>query len=274
MKSRYKGFGESSSACSLSVVFMAALSCFSATTNALEFQCDAPGDTRFIRVEIPAVEPDRLCEVSVTYQQTGVRDVKWFARNDTLFCSARAYELRDKYVDKWNFNCAAAKDRDGIDLLSEAQRRILDQRLKNLIALGKQSTPTFSITGVKAVASNPLNNEPAKIALQFFTEIGDFTEIIDDRTSEWNITTIIENMATQIESDQPVTSALVHSISNEGTMEIHTNVAADSPSTDCFGSQTLTPVGSNGLVMARTPHRYICEQSSAATTLTPETQTQ
>ena len=242
---------------------VAIAACFSASIHAVEFVCEVPNDTRYIRVDIPAVDtPEskgRLCEVSVTYQQSGVRDVKWHARNDTFFCSARAYELRDKYVNLWDYDCVTSPDRDGIDLLSESQRLILDRRLKALITLGEQSTPTFTIKSIKAVASNPLDGEPAKIAFQFFTDTGDFTEVIDDRSDDWNIITIIEDLRLQIDSDATVTSALVHAISDEGAVEVRTNVSGNIENTECFGSQTLIPIGSNGAVRASSPHSYVCE---------------
>lgn len=245
---------------------------------ALEFECKVPNDTRYLRVDIPGQE--HLCEVSVTYLQSGAREVKWHASNDTLFCSARAYELRDKYEELWDYTCTTWPDRDGIDNLSPSQRLILDQRLKALINEGLQATPSFTITAIKAVASNPLDNEPGKVAFQFFTEDSDFTEIIDDQSDVWRVDTTINNMTAQIISDLPVSTAVIHSISAEGTLEVLTQLV-DLQNADCFGAQILTPVGSNGIVRARTPHRFVCNTGdssaqplSEATTLESETTTQ
>ncbi|MFK7861693.1 MAG: hypothetical protein AB8B64_22955 [Granulosicoccus sp.] len=251
----------------------------SPAVSAIEFQCEAPGDIRYLRVDIPGEE--YLCEVSVTYQESGVREVKWYARNDTLFCSARAYELRDKYQDLWNYTCTTQPDRDGIDTLSATQRAILDQRLKLMIEKGRESTPAASVTGIKAVASTPLNNESGKVAFQFFTDDGaDVTEIIDDKGDTWDITTSIDNMSAQVVSEVPVSAAVIHSISAEGTLEVHTQLT-DEQNLECFGTQDLTPTGSTGTVKARTPHRFICNTSdtiiesiSEAALLDSETQTQ
>lgn len=250
----------------------------SPTAVALEFQCEVPNDTRYLRVDIPGEE--HLCEVSVTYLQSGARQVMWHARNDTLFCSARAYELRDKYEDLWDYTCTTMPDRDGIDELSPSQRAILDQRLKLLLESGRQAIPPYTINAVKAVASNPLDNEPSKMAFQYFTEDDDFTEIIDDQSNVWRVNTTISDMAAQIISEQPVSTAMVHSISAEGSLEIHTQLV-DSQNTACFGTQVLTPMGSSGIVRARTPHRFVCntgnaiaEPLSEATPLESETKTQ
>jgi len=228
----------------------------SPTVAALEFQCEVPDDTRFLRVDIPGVE--HLCEVSVTYQESGAREVMWYARNDSMFCSVRAYELRDKYQDLWNYDCTTWPDRDGINMLSPSQRLILDRRLKSLLQLGSQSSPKFTIKAVKAVASTQLDKEPGKIAFQFFTENTNFTEIIDDQSTEWRLTTTIHNMATQVVSDLPVSVAVVHSINDKGDLEVHTQLV-DQQQADCAGKQVLTPVGSNGIVKARTPHRFVCK---------------
>lgn len=239
-----------------SIWFFCGIAYFSTPVMALEFECEIPNDTRYLKVEIPGEE--HLCEVSVTYAQSGVREVKWYAQNDTLFCSARAYELRKKYEQAWNYTCTTWPDRDGIDKLSQSQRQILDQRLKSLMSVGQESTPAYRITGVKAVASTPLDNESGKLALQFFTDLGDFTEIVDDDSSAWTVLTTIDDMAAQVLSDVPVSSALVHSINDAGTLEVHTRLT-DADSSECFGTQILTPVGSSGVVKARTPHRFICQ---------------
>lgn len=241
---------------------------------ALEFQCEIPNDTRYLRVEIPGEE--HLCEVSVTYKESGVREVKWYARNDTLFCSAQAYNLRDKYEDAWNYTCTTWPDRDGIDKLSPSQRLILDQRLKALIARGEQATPAYRITGIRATASTLLDNQPGKLALQFFTDKGDFTEIIDDQSESWKVSTTINAMASQIEDEQAIESALVHAVSEDGTLEIHTRLEGEN-NANCYGTQTLTPVDGTGVLQARTPHRFVCDDRSAmnkATSAESETITQ
>lgn len=234
----------------------------SGVSSALEFQCEIPNDTRYLRVEIPGRE--YLCEVSVTYEESGIREVKWYARHDTLFCSAQAYNLRDKYTDMWGYTCTTWPDRDGVDKLSPSQRAILDQRLKTLIAQGKQATPAYTITGVRATASALLDKTPGKMALQFFTDYGDFTEIIDDESDSWTIVTTIESMASQIDDDIVVDSALVHSVTDDGSLEVHTRLVGTN-NANCYGTQTLTPAGDNGALTARTPHRYICNEETTAT---------
>ncbi len=239
------------------LVWGAALS--PSAVQALEFQCEIPDDTRYLKVEIPGEE--HLCEVSVTYAQTGVREVKWYAQNDTMFCSARAYELRNKYQDAWNYTCTTWPDRDGIDKLSQSQRRVLDQRLKTVIAQGQTSTPAYSVSSVKAVASTPLDNQAGKLAFQYFTDQGDFTEIVENDNNDWTVLTTIDDLVTHVVSDVPISSALVHAIDEMGTLEVHTRLT-DADNARCFGSQVLTPMGSSGVVRSRTPHRFICQSSN------------
>lgn len=121
------------------LILLASTFIYQSSAQALEFQCEAAEDVRFLKVNIPGQE--HLCEVSVTHERNNLREVQWHARNDTLFCSAKAYELRDNYENLWGYNCTAWPDRDGIDPLSPRQRLILDQRLKAPIAEGKNSAP-------------------------------------------------------------------------------------------------------------------------------------
>ena len=223
---------------------------------ALEFQCEIPNDIRHIRVDMPGEE--YLCEVSVTYKESGVREVKWYAQNDSMFCSAKAYDLRDKYEELWDYTCTDWPDRDGIDKLSPAQRLILDQRLKVHIAKGLESTPQYSIKAIRAVASTPLDNQPGKLALQFFTDDGDFTEIINDQNDNWNVDTTIDQMTSQINSGLPLNSALVHAISDEGSIEVRTQLTNETES-ECFGHQIISVMGDGDLVEPRTPHRFVCQ---------------
>ncbi|MFK7854174.1 MAG: hypothetical protein AB8B79_08685 [Granulosicoccus sp.] len=230
--------------------------------NALEFQCQVPGDVRYIRVEIPG--ENHLCEVSVNYEYTGESKVMWHAQNDSLFCSARAYELRDKYEKNWDFACTKWPDRDGVDKLSASQRAILDSQLKALIEQGKESTPAFTVKAVKAVASTPLDNQAGTLALQYFLSTGDLTQIIIDESSSWEVFATIENLATHLDSDSPVSSALIDSISDSGALAIRTQLS-NSSEMYCHGNQVLM-VKSDNQLTPRTAHRYICESTSLTST--------
>lgn len=223
--------------------------------SALEFECEVPGDTRYIRVDIPG--EDHLCEVSITYEETGVREVKWYADNDSLFCSARAYQMVEKYESTWNYDCSTWPDRDGIDLLSPTQRLILDQRILSLTAEGREAQPPFTIQSIKATASTPLDKQPGKLALQFFTDNGDFTEIIDDQTYSWTVETTILDLASQINGGEPPEYALINAIDDSSTLEVFTQLTEDNA--PCYGSQLLSAVGSTGATKASSPHLYVCD---------------
>jgi len=233
---------------------------FSSQAYALEFQCEVTGDVRFLRVEIPGKE--RLCEVSVNYKNTGERRVMWYADNDTLFCSAKIYALKDKYEQTWNFKCEPWPDLDGIDLLSPSNRQILDTQLKQLIEQGKNSNPGFTVNHVKAVASNLFDNQAGTLALQFFLSSGDVTQVIIDDGESWEVFSSIDNMASHISSDLPISTALISAISDSGTLEIETTIASDSAQ-NCFGQQAFGTVADNELT-PQSEHRYICDKPIVA----------
>ena len=226
---------------------------------ALEFRCEAPGDVRTLRVEVPGQE--KLCEVSVSYEATGERRVMWHASNDTMFCSAQAYALKDKYIAEWNFDCAALPDHDGIDNLSPTHRGILDNRLKSLISRGQAAIPSYTVTSVIAKASSQLDKQPSALALQFFLSNGDVTEVILDEGGDWELFATIDNLATHITGGVPAGIALIDSITDTGALEISTTINADAQQ-PCYGTQVLM-VSRDNQLHERTPHRFICAPSSA-----------
>lgn len=228
--------------------------------HALEFQCELPGDVRYIRVDIPGKE--KLCEVSVKYEYNGENKVLWHAQNDTSFCTARAYELRDKYINSWDYKCTNWPDRDGIDKLSPSQRTILDQQLKSLIERGRSGDTPYRVTAVKALASSTQENTQSLLAFQYFMDNKtDYTEVIVDDGDSWKLMASIDNLAAQIESDAPLGSALIHAINDTGSLEIHTTVK-DGPQHECIGSQVLR-VTPDGDVTAKTSHIYVCHEALA-----------
>lgn len=228
---------------------------YSTSATSLEFNCTVTGDERFLRVEIPGQQ--HLCEVSVTYQ-TNERRVMWYANNDTKFCTARAYELRDKYVSEWGFACEKWPDLDGIDLLSDRHRTILDTELKRMINTGKTSTPPFKVESVRATASAENDASSSSLALQYFLSTGDITQVIVDDGQTWEIMAKIDELALQVESDVKIAAALVESITDSGALQIITVVDNNTAEDNCFGSQVLV-AKTNSELVARTPHRYVCE---------------
>lgn len=246
---------------STAMLFMAMMG----TANALEFQCELPGDTRYLKVVIPAEE--RLCEVTVQYENTDETKVLWHAQNDSNFCYEKAHELRKKYENTWNYTCSTWPDRDGVDKLSASQRILLDGQLKALIERGKQNSAPFEVTGVKAVASTSQNNAAGLLALQFFIDSGtDYTEIIMHDGDTWKLMATLQSLTAQIDSDSPLSSAFVHAISDTGALEIQTMVAED-PQQACLGSQVLS-ITADGNISAKTPHLHVCHQATAQSSST------
>ena len=253
---------------------------------ALEFQCELNGDVRQLSVLMPGEQ--HLCEVSVAYESTGKRKVMWHADNDSLFCSAKAYALIEKYESQWGFSCAKWPDRDGIDELSSTQRSILDIQLKKRMTAGEstadpvdegivddltddlsagdpleEAKAPVTVIAVKATASTPLDHEPGTLAIQYFLSDGsDQTEIIIDNDSSWSVFAIIDNMASQITGTEPVDTALISTITDGGALEIVTTMAADDGKLYCHGKQVLMP-DANSKLNPRTPHRIVCQASAS-----------
>ena len=96
--------------------------------HAQEFECSVPGDKRYIRLELPGQV--HLCEVTVTKSSDGSRRVTWYANHETMFCSAKIYELRGKYENQWGFSCTEWLDTGGNDQLSERPRALPDAGFK------------------------------------------------------------------------------------------------------------------------------------------------
>lgn len=235
------------------------------TAHAQEFECSVPGDSRFIRLELPGIE--HLCEVSVTYQDQS-RRVMWYANNESLFCSAKIYELRSKYEDQWGFSCSEWLDTGGIDLLSERHRTILDQELKTLINAGADATPPYRVSGVKAVASNPLNLAEGTLALQYFIldegsdQPRDITHVIYDDGNAWESVAQLDSLSNYVESPtdkEAVTSALVSEITDAGVLSVNTIVGdpqAQDTTSFCQGRQTL--LVQDGGAAPSSPHQVLC----------------
>jgi len=232
-----------------------------------EFECSVPGDKRYIRLELPG--QDHLCEVSVTGNDNS-RRVMWYANNESLFCSAKIYELRSKYENQWNFTCSEWLDTGGIDKLSERHRNILDNELKARIRRGQEANPSFRITGVKAVASSPLNLAEGTLALQFFMlDEGslfprDVTHVIFDDGKEWQSIAQLDSLrgyvdSVETEGDTTIVSALVHDITEAGVLSVNTTLQ-DATNSDsnaaCQGSQLL--LVSETDIATNSPHRVLC----------------
>ena len=230
---------------------------------ALEFECSVPGDVRLLALDIPGEK--HLCEVSVTADGgTGQRRVPWYADNETLFCSAKLYELRDKYVDTWNFDCQAWPDGDGVDLLSARQRVILDEELKTMLGRGLRTDgPALDVRGVRAVSSTPLD-APGMLALQFLLPDGeDRVRLIADRADARDVVADVRNLSAQVDpvAGLQVNGAFVESIGTNGSLEVLTLLAPqgseDMTAAPCEGRQTLRVAG-DGTLVPLTSHRHVC----------------
>lgn len=240
--------------------------------HALEFECEAGSDVRFIRLELPGIE--HLCEVTVT-KSDNAREVKWYANHDTRFCSDKAEELKNKYSSQWGYECKQWPDHDGVDQLNPRQRTILDAELKFIIDRGKNAANAFVVEGVKVAASQQKSSKVSTLVVQFFLHepangvTRDVTHVIQDDGVSWNTTSRIDSLINYVDANEgyTVNSALLSSVTDNGALEIITvlDTVDDSKSeqsTGCYGTQTLA-AQSDGKVVARTPHRFICADVAA-----------
>lgn len=254
-----------------------------APAGALEFECNRANDQRFIHVDMPGKE--HLCDVSVDYPD-GRSRVLWYADHDTLFCSAKAYELRDKYRDVWNFECRTWPDRDGIDQLSARNRYILDQQLKDQIerlgrtdsgaADARDQAPGERVVAIKTAVSQSVDEQPGTLAVQYF--IGpddqsgdisrDFTQVIVDQGESWRVIARINGLAGRIETadGSAVDSAIISGVTEDGLLKVETAAgapddAAAGPPT-CLGQQYFQV--SSGRPVPQGPHRMVCGNEASS----------
>jgi hypothetical protein len=246
----------------ISVTALLAICAIVNIAQALEYECTAAEEQRFIRLEIPGVE--HLCEVSVTLKN-GDRDVKWYANNDSSFCTEKTQDLKNKYEELWGFSCLKWPDIDGVDSLNKRQRVILDAELKKQITLGKNSIPSYQIKAIKTTASKSDANQRSIIAVQFFKSSngvsdGDITYVIRDDGLAWFTEHRLQSLSSYVVDDEEhaVNSAMISTISNDGNIEISTLVSSSDEEAACYGSQTFSTATGIGLA-PRTPHRFVCQ---------------
>ncbi len=238
-----------------------------AQVQAADFRCIVPGDERHLRLDIPGQE--HLCEVSVTHE-SGERKVLWYANNDTLFCSAKADELVNKYVSQWGFDCDAWPVDDDLLSLNEAQRRRLDEDLRKRHA-ASDSRPA----AVRVVTGPPDAEGKSLIAVQWIYEesTADSLSVFRDdnaatqrEVAQWQTLAEINDLTSVIgDVDTTVQRALIDQIDTTGALTVETIVqnpgesAEDTPA--CRGEQHFS-VDDNGGLAPLTPHRYSCDEDN------------
>ncbi len=245
-----------------------------------DFECQSNADWRYIRLEIPGRE--HLCEVTVTKKDNN-REVKWYANQNTIFCSEKLIELKNKHTNEWGYNCVSQPDQTGIDSLTRRQRAVLDAELKQLIELGKTASEPFVIGGLNAVANPPADEKSSMMVFQYFVadiltgNQKDITQVIEDNGLSWRTVFRIDNLANfvDVQEGYRVNGALVSAISDVGTLDIITDIDTSNSSkqqvlingdvtnqdAQCFGSLKLEPQTDGGLKPS-TPHKLTCQATS------------
>lgn len=234
---------------------------------AVEFECSVPGDTRYLRLELPG--KDHLCEVTVTMASENERRVKWYADNDSLFCSTKIEELRDKYIDLWDYQCAEWPDRIGVDNLSARHRTIVDQLLKTHLEDAATEAGSPRIDSVRVTGTPQGDGAPGMLALQLFFDNGDEAlRIITDDGAAWRVLTDLDGLAGAIDEVEgyDLVGAYIESFGDTATIDVMTLLSptdslADNGDTDtsavCEGRQSFR-TDSSGTLDAASPHRHLC----------------
>ena len=135
---------------------------------ASEYECRSGQQTRHIRIDYPGY--DHLCEVSVTKLGQS-REVKWYADQDSTFCSEKIIELVNKHQNQWGFSCEQWPNNDGLDELNTRQRKFLDTLVQKNRLIDNNDVE-FVLLGTRAlIEPSKTNNKKAAadlLAIQLF----------------------------------------------------------------------------------------------------------
>ena len=244
---------------------------------AADYECRSTDELREIRLEIPGRK--HLCEVTVTKSDNN-REVKWYANQNTLFCSEKLIELKNKHTNDWGFNCTAKPDQVGINSLTKRQRTVLDAELKRLIETGENAKEPFVVGGLKAVSNQTNESESSTMVFQYFIADvltgtqQDITQLIVDNGLAWRTVLQIDNIANfvDVQDGYRVNGAMISAVTDAGAMELITDIditnktkqqallGSDDANLDalCFGSLQLAP-RPGGRLEPSTPHRLTCQ---------------
>lgn len=118
--------------------------------HAQSFNCERGQEKRLVKLDYPG--RDNLCEV-VANSGDGSRKVVWLANGGSEFCSQKIDDLIGKYRNRWGWTCEPAESRTEFQSLSSSERLFLDEMVKSVILQGKQATPAFVISGVRAFSN-------------------------------------------------------------------------------------------------------------------------
>lgn len=240
---------------------------FSALSAAAEYECILNDDVRYIRMDYPGVE--HLCEVSVTTPDNQ-REVKWYANNESTFCSRKLVELAGKHQNQWGFSCTQWPDRNQLDDLNTRQRAIVDNLVKNIANEGESAPTPFTLSGVRALAqqtSIDTNSTSPQMIVQLFMDDGSdrFSNrayFIEDQATTYNtnlVLTDIQRLVDTGNSELAIQSAIVESFMADGRVSITTTLSSSSTESDadCIGEQQFSLSPDNAFAPVN-EHRYLC----------------
>jgi len=241
----------------------------SSTTYGSEFRCVIGAVERVVKLDFPGKQ--HLCEVAVT-NEDGVRDVKWFANNDSSFCSDKIVELVGKYRNQWNYTCEEIVPTPTQTELSERYQRVVDSLIKDATEEGLEAEIPFTVTATRVRSTELEASSVNALVVQLFmnavdesiTTPVDRTYFIEDDGTQFRTKSVWSGLRHKVTLDDDnylVDSARINATNGKGEIEVETLLQSanesDTAGQNCKGTQLLLTTES-GELSPIGQHRYTC----------------
>lgn len=242
---------------------------FTTAIQAGAFRCVNGSIERLVVLDYPGQK--HLCEVAVT-DQDGLREVKWFADNDSGFCSEKIDELVGKYQGQWGYTCEVATHTTDLSTLPLRYRKIVDNIVRDASTEGETATIPFTVTATRVRTTKLEASSINALLIQLFmtavdesiTTPVDRTYFIEDDGAQFRTKSVWSGLRHKIALDDDtyrIDSAVINEINSKGEIEIETVLnlinSDNKPVQNCKGSQLLLTT-ENGDLTAVGQHIYSC----------------
>lgn len=240
-----------------------ALIIFSTSAHAGGFKCVNGPVERLVTLDYPGQQ--HLCEVAVT-DENGSRDIKWFANNDSGFCTDKIEELVGKYRNQWGYTCEIVTYTTNLEVLPARYRKLVDDIVRDASAEGKTAEIPFTVSATRVRTTQLEASSANALVIQLFmnaldesiTTPVDRTYFIEDDGTQIRTKSVWSGMRDKVtlEGDSyRVDTAIINEINPNGEIEIetilHSANSTDDNNQNCRGTQLLqttdagdlTPVG-------------------------------
>jgi len=234
-----------------------------------EYSCTLGADTRVVRLDYPGV--DHLCEVSVSAND-GVREIKWYADNNSAFCSRKFTELVGKYKDLWGYNCTSLTTPLDLAALPDRYRKVIDGIVLDVTQEGKDASIPFTISATRVHATELEESRLSALVVQLFMQATDATitapvdrtYFIEDDGEQFYTRSVWSGLRNQItlqDNNYRIDSAIIKNINAKGEITVDTTLYSSLDAADtapCTGSQKLV-ASKDGALAPAGEHKFQCE---------------